>query len=102
MEPSESTPTVKVGQVWEAYEWRRVWTPRVFGPGGRYEECAMLRTLQVLELVDHGQYAGRKEPGARCHVVETGRKVVVAIRRMKPGKTRGYRLVAEKEGESTP
>lgn len=76
MEPSESTPTVKVGQVWEAYE-----------------PYFSSRTLQVLELVDHGQYAGRKEPGARCHVVETGRKVVVAIRRMKPGKTRGYRLV---------
>ena len=68
---------VKVGQVWEAYE------PR----------CAT-RTLQVLELVSRNQYGGA-EPSARCHVVETGRKVVVALRRMKPGKARGYRLVSD-------
>jgi NTP pyrophosphatase (non-canonical NTP hydrolase) len=69
---------VKVGQLWEAYE-----------PGYN------TRTLQVLELVSRNQYGGT-EPSARCHVVETGRKVVVALRRLlKPGKTRGYRLVSE-------
>lgn len=69
---------VKVGQLWEAYE-----------PG------YSTRTLQVLELVSRNQYGGT-EPSARCHVVETGRKVVVALRRLlKPGKTRGYRLVSE-------
>lgn len=85
MEPSEATPTVKVGQVWEAHETR----PGAFAGLG---PITTRRTLHVLDLVDRGQY-GNDEPGARCHVVETGRKVVVAIRRMKPGKTRGYRLV---------
>lgn len=69
---------VKVGQLWEAYE-----------PG------YPTRNLQVLELVSRNQYGGA-EPSARCHVVETGRKVVVALRRLlKPGKTRGYRLVSD-------
>ena len=68
---------VKVGQLWEAYE------PR-----------ASTRTLHVIALVSRNQY-GATEPSARCRVVETGRKVVVALRRMKPGKTRGYRLVSE-------
>jgi hypothetical protein len=50
--------------------------------------------LHVLELVDRGQF-GQREPGARCHVIHSGRKVIVALRRMKPGRTRGYRMVAD-------
>lgn len=80
---------VKVGQVWEHHE--TVWSWK------RNERVPVVktRTLQVLELVDHGHYSGSNEPGARCHVVETGRKVVVTLRRMKPGRTRGYRLVSD-------
>lgn len=92
MEPSESTPTVKVGQVWKHHEtgwsWKR--------SEKRNERVSVVRTrtMQVLELVDRGHY-GNAEPGARCHVVETGRKVVVALRRMKPGQARGYRMVQD-------
>lgn len=82
------TPLVKAGQVWEAVETRRVWKR------GAWEKETMTRTMHVLELVDHGQF-GAKEPGALCHVIETGRKVIVALRRMKPGKTWGYRMVAD-------
>ena len=71
---------VKVGQVWEAYSTRRRWTT--------------VRTFHVLELVNSNSKEGTV-PSARCHVVETGAKVVIEIQRMKPGKTRGYRLVSE-------
>lgn len=92
MKQGEPVPEVKVGQVWEAYE-----------PGWGFKNHMLAkviktRTLQVLEIVDHGAY-GAKEPGARCHVVETGRKVIVALRRMKPGKTRGYRMVSEGDAD---
>lgn len=98
MKQGEPVPEVKVGQVWEAYERRMVWvTHTQLSPGG-YEVRTMSRTMQVLELLDHGQF-GAKEPGARCHVVETGRKVIVALRRMKPGTTRGYRLVSEGDAD---
>ncbi len=88
MKQGEPVPEVRVGQVWEASETRRVWKR------GAWENETVTRTMHVLELVDHGQF-GAKEPGARCHVVETGRNVIVALRRMNPGKTRGYRLVAD-------
>lgn len=90
MEPSESkaaTVEVKVGQVWEAIS-----TKVVYGDGESMGRHTATRTLHVLELVDRGQY-GNAELGARCHVVETGRKVTIAIRRMKPGNTRGWRMV---------
>lgn len=85
---------VKVGQLWEAYERRRVWVTRRPVTLSGYEERDMVRTLHVIAIVSRNAYGGA-EPSARCHVVETGRKVVVALRRMKPGKARGYRLVSE-------
>lgn len=88
MKQGEPVPVVKVGQVWESVETRRVWK------ASEWATETTMRTLHVLELVGHGQF-GAREPGARCHVVETGRKVIVALRRMKPGKTRGYRLLSE-------
>lgn len=84
----QGEPVVKPGQVWEATDTRRVWK------SSEWATETTMRTLHVLELVGHCQF-GAREPGARCHVVETGRKVVVALRRMKPGKTRGYRMVAD-------
>ena len=72
-----SAIVIKPGQVWEAYE-----------------PNAAKRTLHVLEFLPNGACGGT-EPGARCHVVETGRKVIVALPPMKPGKTRGYRMVAD-------
>lgn len=88
MKQGEPVADVRVGQVWQHVE-----------PGWGFKnhmlaEIIKTRTLHVLELVDHGAY-GANEPGARCHVVETGRKVIVALRRMTPGKTRGYRMVAD-------
>lgn len=77
MKQGEPVPVVKVGQIWEAYEAHHA-----------------TRMLHVLELVDRGQF-GQREPGARCHVIHSGRKVIVALRRMKPGRTRGYRMVAD-------
>lgn len=81
-------PVVKVGQVWEAYE------PIPAYKRGKWSTKVSTRTLHVLEIVERGACGGT-DPGARCHVVETGRKVTIAIRRMKPGKTRGYRLLSE-------
>ena len=81
-------PVVKPGQIWEAYE------PIPVYKRGKWSTKVSTRTLHVLEIVDRGACGGT-EPGARCHVVETGRKVIVALRRMKPGKTRGYRMVAD-------
>ena len=88
MKQGEPVPEVKAGQVWESVETRRVWKR------GAWENETTARTLHVLELLDHGQF-GAKEPGALCRVVETGRKVIVALRRMKPGRTRGYILLSE-------
>jgi len=79
---------VKVGQLWEAHETAWSWKRNVREP------VVKTRTLHVIALVSRNAYGGA-EPSARCHVVETGRKVVVALRRMKPGKARGYRLVSE-------
>ena len=88
MEQGEPASVVKVGQVWQHTE------PGWGFKGHMLAKVIKTRTLQVLEIVDHGAY-GANEPGARCHVVETGRKVIVALRRMTPGKTRGYRMVAD-------
>lgn len=46
------------------------------------------RTLHVLELVEHDRY-GRRVHGVRCHVTETGRRVVMSVARM----VREYRRV---------
>ena len=72
-----SAIVIKPGQVWE-----------------QYSPNAAPRTLHVMWLVDLGACGGT-ERGACCHVVETGHMATIAVRRMKPGKTRGYRMVAD-------
>lgn len=88
MKQGEPVPEVKVGQVWEQREVGTLCHPYI-----EWGEVR-IRTFHVLEIRERGACGGT-EPGARCHVVETGRKVTIAIRRMKPGRTRGYRLLSE-------